>query len=79
MEAQAVGLHILGANLGGIAELIGDGEGGQLIEAERVPAWTAAIARLAERRPPVPRPRQPGNVRSMAAVAAEMAAIYRSL
>jgi glycosyltransferase involved in cell wall biosynthesis len=79
MEAQAIGLHILGANLGGITELIKDGNGGELIEAQSIPAWSAAIARLAGRRPPTRAPRAPGTVRSMAAVAAEMADVYRSL
>jgi glycosyltransferase involved in cell wall biosynthesis len=79
MEAQAIGLHILGANLGGITELIKDGNGGELIEAQSIPAWSAAIARLAGRRPPTRAPPAPGTVRSMAAVAAEMADVYRSL
>jgi glycosyltransferase involved in cell wall biosynthesis len=79
MEAQAVGLHVLGANLGGIAELIGEGKGGELVEAQDVPAWSAAIARLAERRPPCPLPRSRATVRGMAAVAADMAHLYRSL
>jgi glycosyltransferase involved in cell wall biosynthesis len=79
LEAQAVGLHILGARLGGIAELIEDGSGGQLLNADDVGAWSAAIATLAERRPHLAAPRRPSTVRSMAAVAAEMTALYRSL
>jgi glycosyltransferase involved in cell wall biosynthesis len=80
LEAQAAGLYVAGSRLGGIAELVGDGADGELIEAGNVPAWTAAIARLAERRAAGASPsRRPRPVRTMAAAAAEMAELYRSL
>ena len=79
LEAQAAGLYVMGSRLGGIAELVGDGAGGELVEAGSVRAWTAAIARLAERRASGALPRRPREVRTMAAAAAEMAELYRSL
>jgi hypothetical protein len=69
----------MGSRLGGIAELVADGASGELVEAGSVLAWTAAVARLAERRASGTLACRPGEVRSMAAVAAEMAALYQSL
>jgi glycosyltransferase involved in cell wall biosynthesis len=79
LEAQAAGLYVMGSRLGGIAELVADGASGELVEAGSVLAWTAAVARLAERRASGTLACRPGEVRSMAAVAAEMAALYQSL
>ena len=79
LEAQAAGLYVVGSRLGGIAELIAEGADGELVEAGYVRAWTAAVARLAERRASGTLACRPREVRSMAAVAAEMATLYRSL
>jgi glycosyltransferase involved in cell wall biosynthesis len=79
LEAQAVGLYVMGSRLGGIAELVEEGPGGELIEAGSVHAWTEAIARLAERHEKGPIARQPREVRTMSTVAEEMAEIYGSL
>lgn len=80
LEAQAAGLFVLGSRLGGIAELIQDNGGGELIEAGNVAAWAAAIGRLAHgRRAARALPRCKRAVRSMSTVAAEMAELYRSL
>jgi glycosyltransferase involved in cell wall biosynthesis len=79
LEAQAAGLYVLGSRLGGIAELIGAGDGGELVEAGSVRAWSAAIERLAERRARGALIRQPREVRTIAAAAAEMAELYRAL
>jgi glycosyltransferase involved in cell wall biosynthesis len=79
LEAQAAGLYIVGSRLGGIAELVSDGAGGELVEAGSVRAWTTAIMRLAQRRVKVALARRPREVRTMAIAAVEMAALYRSL
>ena len=78
LEAQAAGLYIMGSRLGGIAELISEDGSGELVDAGSVPAWTAAIERSPNAMRAVPWPR-PRAVRTMAAAAAEMAALYRSL
>lgn len=79
LEAQAAGLFILGSRLGGIAELVDEGDGGQLVEAGNVSAWSKAFLELAtrHRQAALPRPSRP--VRDMSKVAAEMTDIYRSL
>jgi glycosyltransferase involved in cell wall biosynthesis len=79
LEAQAAGLYVMGSRLGGIAELVGDGADGELVEVGNVRAWTAAVARLAERRASGTLTCRPREVRGMAAAAAEMAALYQSL
>jgi glycosyltransferase involved in cell wall biosynthesis len=79
LEAQAAGLFVLGARLGGIAELVDVGDAGELVLAGNVAAWAEAIERLASRhrRGALPRPSRP--VRRISTVAAEMADLYRSL
>jgi glycosyltransferase involved in cell wall biosynthesis len=79
LEAQAAGLFVLGARRGGIAELVDEGDAGELVPAGNIVAWAEAIERLASRhrRGTLPRPSRP--VRTMATVAAEMADLYRSL
>ena len=78
LEAQAAGLYVMGSHLGGIAELVGEGIGGELVEAGSQRAWTAAIARLAERRANGGAlPCRPRAVRTMSTAAAEMAELYR--
>ena len=79
LEAHAAELFVLGSRLGGIAELIDAEDAGELVEAGNVGAWSAAIARLAQTHAAggLPRPARP--VRTMAAVAADMADLYHSL
>jgi glycosyltransferase involved in cell wall biosynthesis len=79
LEAQAAGLFVLGSRLGGIAELVDEGDAGQLVEAGNVAAWAAAIEELASRRRQGALPRSSRNVRTMTMVASEMADLYRSL
>jgi glycosyltransferase involved in cell wall biosynthesis len=79
LEAQAVGLYVMGSRWGGIAELVEEGPGGELVEAGSVPAWTEAIARLTERHKRGALACQPHEVRTMSTVAAEMADLYGSL
>jgi glycosyltransferase involved in cell wall biosynthesis len=79
LEAQAVGLYLMGSNLGGIAELVGSGASGELVEAGNIGAWTVAIARLTERHAAGAMMRRPLAVRTMAAAALDMAELYRSL
>ena len=79
LEAQAVGLYVMGSRLGGIAELVEEGPGGELVEAGSVRAWTEAIARLAERHKKSALACRPREVRTMSTVAAEMAELYGSL
>jgi len=79
LEAQAAGLYVMGSRLGGIAELVGEYAGGELVETGSVRAWTAAIERLAERHASGALVCRPREVRTMAAAAAEMAELYNSL
>jgi glycosyltransferase involved in cell wall biosynthesis len=79
LEAQAAGLYVMGSRLGGIAELVSEGAGGELVDAGSVRAWTEAITRLAERHAKGALACQPSEVRTMSIVAAEMAELYGSL
>lgn len=79
LEAQAVGLLVLGSRLGGIRELVRDHQEGELISASDAGAWAAAIARLASRMEACPLQHFPQRVRSMTTVGAEMADLYASL
>ncbi len=79
LEAQAVGLFVIGARMGGIAELVVDGEHGTLVPAGDIDAWRDAILNLARqhtegRLAVVKRP-----VRVMQTAAEEMVALYQSL
>ncbi len=47
LEAFGAGTPVLGSDLGGIAELVTHGVTGLLVPHEDVPAWTAALQRLA--------------------------------
>jgi glycosyltransferase involved in cell wall biosynthesis len=78
-EAQAAGLFVLGARLGGIAELLDEGDAGELVPAGNIAAWADAIERLASRHRHGTLPRPSSPVRTMSMVALEMAALYRSL
>ena len=80
LEAQAAGLYVLGSGLGGIAELVTENGGGELIEAGNTIAWAEAIQRLARDHAELrgaARRRRP--VRTMGHAAADMADLYASL
>lgn len=79
LEAKAAGLFVLGSRRGGIAELVGDEPGGELVEPGDVSAWCDAIARLCGRQRDGKLQAPPRNVRTMGAVASEMSMLYRSL
>ncbi len=79
LEAQAVGLFVLGTRMGGIAELVQEGEFGRLVAARDVPAWTEAIADLAAAHAHGRLTRAKRAVRTMDKAAADMAEVYRSL
>ena len=73
-------MPVLGANLGGIAELVRDGIDGVLVAADDVGAWAEAIAGLSADRERIEKLRQGVRPpRTMRAVAAEMAVIYERL
>jgi glycosyltransferase involved in cell wall biosynthesis len=80
LEARALGLFILGSRRGGLTELITEGVDGELLDPSDVMAWTTAIARLAKRRQSgaTLAPRVVDRARTMADVADEMLALYRS-
>jgi glycosyltransferase involved in cell wall biosynthesis len=76
LEAKAAGLFVIGARLGGIAELVREASEGLLLPAGDVRAWARTIAALAER----PRPLAvPQSVRTMDDVAGEMAELYAGM
>jgi glycosyltransferase involved in cell wall biosynthesis len=80
MEAQAVGTPVLGSNLGGIAELVTHKVDGWLVPASDIPAWTEAIANLAQDRNLLGKLRkgiQPA--RTMDTVALEMIQMYQEI
>jgi glycosyltransferase involved in cell wall biosynthesis len=79
LEAQAAGLFVLGAGLGGIAELVDEGDAGELVPAGNVGAWAEAIERLASRHRHGNLTQASRPLRTIAIVAAEMADLYRSL
>jgi glycosyltransferase involved in cell wall biosynthesis len=80
LEAFAAGVPVLGADQGGISELVKDGINGVLVASNDVSAWAVAIERLAQN------PRLLDDMRSritaprtMDSVADEMAALYSTL
>ncbi len=79
LEAQAVGLFVVGARMGGIAELVQDGDGGRLVAAGDVPAWSEAIGELARAHAGGRLRRRNHAVRTMDKAACEMAAVYQSI
>jgi glycosyltransferase involved in cell wall biosynthesis len=80
LEAFAAGVPVLGARLGGIAELVRDGVDGVLVAPDDAAAWAAAIEQLAA---------DPGRIealrqgitapRTMDASARDMAALYERI
>src|SRR5262249_47862988 len=77
LEAFAAGVPVLGADLGGIAELVHDGVDGILVAANDPKAWANTIGRLVEDRTIVDTLRT-GILppRSMDAAAEDMSKIY---
>lgn len=79
-EARALGIPVMGADLGGISERVNDGEDGWLLPFDDPKPWAAAIleaatdpakvARLSERM---------HRTRSNEDIASEMAALYRDI
>lgn len=80
LEAQAMGVPVLGSNLGGIAELVRHGIDGWLVPAKDVEAWTEAIATLAKNADLLAKLRQGIQlVRTMDTVASEMLTLYHEI
>jgi len=80
MEAHAVGTPVLGANLGGIAELVHHGVDGWLVPSQDILAWTEAIATLAQDRNLLAKLREGiKSVRTMDTVALEMVELYQEI
>ncbi|MEH2207748.1 MAG: glycosyltransferase [Nostoc sp.] len=80
LEAQAMGIPVLGSNLGGIAELVRHGIDGWLVPAKDVQAWAEAIATLAKDADLLAKLRQGIQpVRTMDTVASEMLALYHEI
>jgi glycosyltransferase involved in cell wall biosynthesis len=79
LEAQAASIFVLGSRLGGIAELVDENDGGELVEAGDVAAWAEAIVSLVRKHAEGRLPAPTRAVRTISAAAADMAALYRSL
>jgi glycosyltransferase involved in cell wall biosynthesis len=80
LEAFAAGVPVLGSRLGGIAELVRDGENGMLVEAHSVAAWAAALERIG--REPELASRLRAGIKpphTMSLVADEMMGLYTRL
>jgi glycosyltransferase involved in cell wall biosynthesis len=80
LEAFDAGTPVLGARLGGVAELVVDGIDGVLVPPEKPAAWASAILGLVNS--PAEAARLRAGIRpprTIDAVAGEMAEIYRSL
>ena len=80
LEAFAAGVPVLGANLGGIAELVTDGRDGRLVAPDDPGAWAAAIEELCADTDATAGLR--GNIappRSIARCAEDMAGLYARL
>jgi len=77
LEAQALGVPVLGSDLGGIGELVSPGIDGQLVPFSDPVAWAHAICEaVAGTLPCLAKRRTPRAVRTMADVAQDMAALY---
>ena len=80
LEAQAVGVPVLGSDLGGIAELITPGIDGHLVPFSNTATWADAIRKaVAGALPCMGRSGMPRSVRTMGDAAQEMSVLYASL
>lgn len=80
LEAFAAGIPVIGSNLGGLAELVGDGINGVLVNEDSPEAWARQLNDLAQDRnrlSALTNAVQPP--RSMEDVASEMLTLYRRL
>jgi glycosyltransferase involved in cell wall biosynthesis len=78
LEAHAMGVPVMGADLGGIAERIRDGIDGWLLPFDDPSAWAAAMAEaVADRGQVSARAANSVRRRSASDIAAEMSALYR--
>ncbi len=76
-EAFAAGVPVLGSDLGGIAELVTDGQNGRLLPPGNVSAWANAIADIADNRGLITNWQQHlPPVRTMREVAQDMRIVY---
>jgi glycosyltransferase involved in cell wall biosynthesis len=79
LEAFAAGTPVLGANLGGIADLVQHGRNGLLLEPNDIRAWVEALYQCAEDRGVLARLRRGvKKPRNMTHVATEMVQLYSS-
>lgn len=76
LEALAAGLFVIGSRLGGIAELVDEGDCGCLVEPGDIAAWSRAISIVARRHAEAGLPETRRPLRTMASAAADMAEIY---
>lgn len=80
LEAHALGLPVVGSNLGGIAELVKQDVDGLLVAPRDVRAWTKAFVRLATEPNLLNKLRQGIQpIRTIEMEAAETIALYKSL
>lgn len=79
LEAQAAGLFVLGSRRGGIEEIIDENDGGVLVAAGDVAAWSEAIAAIERRHSKGTLPHPSRSVRSIETAAEEMAHLYKEL
>jgi len=75
LEAFAAGVPVIGSNLGGIAELVQEGQNGWLVPHADADAWPRALVRAMAEAPAL----HVASPRTVADVAAETSALYREL
>jgi glycosyltransferase involved in cell wall biosynthesis len=80
LEAFAAGVPVIGARLGGIAELVSDEVDGLLVKPDSVTAWREALSRVAQDRALLARLESSVRLpRSMGTVAEEILSLYARL
>ncbi len=79
-EAQALGIPVMGARLGGIAERVRDGVDGWLLPFDNPQRWTEAITEAVMDRGKLARlARNTQRTRTMGDVASDVAAMYAEI